>query len=214
MFTMDSLQVTETGFKQHHPEIFSCPFITVKVRGRNQIKIWAVVRIQRCLRKWMRKKKEREENKKKLNENKKRWRKKIEGDDYVSDNEGYSRSNSRQESRRSKSFDANSYAKSFDDKIEEKKEPRKDRKYCLYWDPEDDPRYEKKEQTSEDRQHRRRKDFNEGKRDVIEDMYNKPMTIAMNGHRRKKYGDLKSIHDRKKEAESGGGDDNYYRNGL
>ncbi len=31
MYTMDSLQVTEAGFKQHHPETFPNPFITVKV---------------------------------------------------------------------------------------------------------------------------------------------------------------------------------------
>ena len=34
MFTMDTLHITETGFKQHHPEIFPNPFVTVKVRGR------------------------------------------------------------------------------------------------------------------------------------------------------------------------------------
>ena len=38
MYTMDSLQVTETGFKQHHPETFPNPFITVKVRGRHQVR--------------------------------------------------------------------------------------------------------------------------------------------------------------------------------
>ena len=44
------LQVTETGCKQHHPEIFSCPFITIKVRGRNKIRLWAVLRIQRAFK--------------------------------------------------------------------------------------------------------------------------------------------------------------------
>ena len=30
LFTMDSLQVTETAYKEHHPEIFSAPFITIR----------------------------------------------------------------------------------------------------------------------------------------------------------------------------------------
>lgn len=34
--TMDSLKITETGFKQHHPEIFSSPFITAKMRQLEQ----------------------------------------------------------------------------------------------------------------------------------------------------------------------------------
>ena len=32
LFTMDSLQVTETAYKEHHPEIFSTPFITIRFR--------------------------------------------------------------------------------------------------------------------------------------------------------------------------------------
>ena len=31
LFTMDSLQVTETAYKEHHPEIFSAPFITIRL---------------------------------------------------------------------------------------------------------------------------------------------------------------------------------------
>ena len=27
---MDTLQVTETAYKEHHPEIFSNPFITIR----------------------------------------------------------------------------------------------------------------------------------------------------------------------------------------
>ena len=42
--------MTETSFKQHHPDIFAAPFITIKVRGRNKIRIWAVVKIQRAVR--------------------------------------------------------------------------------------------------------------------------------------------------------------------
>ena len=30
IFTMDTLQVTETAYKEHHPEIFSNPFITIR----------------------------------------------------------------------------------------------------------------------------------------------------------------------------------------
>ena len=30
IFTMDTIQVTETAYKEHHPEIFSTPFITIR----------------------------------------------------------------------------------------------------------------------------------------------------------------------------------------
>ncbi|TRY78703.1 hypothetical protein TCAL_14425 [Tigriopus californicus] len=36
LVTMDSLKITETGYKQHHPEIFSSPFITAKMRQLEQ----------------------------------------------------------------------------------------------------------------------------------------------------------------------------------
>ena len=89
-------------------------------------------------------------------------------------------------------------------------EPRKDRKYCLYWDPTDDPRYEKKEVSAEEYDRRRRKDFNEGKKGVLDDMYDKqPMTVHQGaGHRRKKHNDLKSLQDRRRDG-GGGGDDGY-----
>lgn len=87
LFTMDSLQVTETAFKQHHPEIFASPFITVKVRGRTRIKIWAVVKIQRAVRAFLQKVREQRVGKKKLKDSKKRWKKKIEGEDYESEEE-------------------------------------------------------------------------------------------------------------------------------
>ena len=74
-------QVTETGFKQHHPETFPNPFITVKVRGRHQVRIWAVVRIQRAVRRWLLRMREREYARRGNKERKNRWMKKVGGTD-------------------------------------------------------------------------------------------------------------------------------------
>lgn len=82
---MDSLQVTETSFKQFHPDIYPSPFITVRLRGRTKIKIWAVVRIQRSVRAYLRRIREKKVGKKKLKDSKKRWKRKIEGDSYISE---------------------------------------------------------------------------------------------------------------------------------
>ena len=46
VYTLDNLQVSETGVKQAHPEVFATPFITAVVRGKTKTHIWAVVRIQ------------------------------------------------------------------------------------------------------------------------------------------------------------------------
>ncbi len=85
LFTLDSLQVTETSYKQHHPEVFSTPFITVHVRGKTKLRLWAIVKIQRAFRSYARRKREKKAGKKKLKDSKKRWKRKIEGDDYKSD---------------------------------------------------------------------------------------------------------------------------------
>ena len=73
-------QVTETSFKQHHPDVYACPFITCKVRGRNVIKMWAVRRIQKNIRRYLQRKREREAARQKVEEGKKRWAKKIQGE--------------------------------------------------------------------------------------------------------------------------------------
>jgi len=87
LFTVDSLQVTETAFKQCHPDIYPSPFISVKIRGRTKIKLWAVVRIQRCIRAYLQRAQEKKAGRKKLKDSKKRWKRKIEGDKYVSEPE-------------------------------------------------------------------------------------------------------------------------------
>ena len=87
LFTVDSLQVTETAFKQCHPDIYPSPFISIKIRGRTKIKLWAVVRIQRCIRAYLRRVQEKREGRKKLRDSKKRWKRKIEGEKYVSEPE-------------------------------------------------------------------------------------------------------------------------------
>ncbi len=87
LFTVDSLQVTETSFKQFHPDIFPSPFITVRLRGRTKIKIWAVVKIQRWVRSYFKRKHQARLGVKKLKDSKKRWRRKIEGEAYVSEPE-------------------------------------------------------------------------------------------------------------------------------
>jgi hypothetical protein len=87
LFTVDSLQVTETSFRQFHPEIYPSPFITVRVRGRTKIKLWAIIRIQRSMRAYLKRIREKKMGMRKLKASKKRWRKKIEGEDYVSEPE-------------------------------------------------------------------------------------------------------------------------------
>merc|ERR1712037_755426 len=79
LFTMDNIQITEANYKLFHPEIFSSPWVQVTVRGRVQIKMWAVVRFQRCFKR----KSQQRESKKKRADTKERWKKHIEGDDYV-----------------------------------------------------------------------------------------------------------------------------------
>ncbi len=60
----------------------------------------------------------------------------------------------------------------------------------------------KAKETEEDYEHRRRKSFTqEGSKHVMDDMYNKPPEISVSNHRRKKFDELKSIQDRKKETE-------------
>ena len=71
--------MTETSFKQHHPDVYACPFITCKVRGRNVIKMWAVRRIQKNIRLYLARKRDKEQAKKKAEDSKKRWAKKIQG---------------------------------------------------------------------------------------------------------------------------------------
>jgi len=83
LFTMDNIQITEANYKMFHPEIFSSPWVQVTVRGRVQIKMWAVVRIQRCFKRFLKRKSQQRESKKKRADTKERWKKHIEGDDYV-----------------------------------------------------------------------------------------------------------------------------------
>ncbi len=101
------------------------------MRGRRQIRIWAVVRIQRAVRRWLRIAKEREDARFRQWQDKKRWKKKLEGDDYRSDEE-----EDRDGGRRSRNAkeDKQRGNKKFE------KAPKKDRRYALYWDEKDDPR--------------------------------------------------------------------------
>ena len=132
MTHVNVLQITEANYKLFHPEIFSSPWVQVTVRGRYlskiwlrkllsvqiclmtrvQIKMWAVVRIQRCFKRFLKRKSQQRESKKKVSifilskkmiiatltlmrktmmvtehyqraDTKERWKKHIEGDDYV-----------------------------------------------------------------------------------------------------------------------------------
>ena len=56
-----------------------------RIRSRHQIKLWAVVVIQRAFRSYHKTKKIKEEQKKIMEKNKRRWKKKIGGEDYVPD---------------------------------------------------------------------------------------------------------------------------------
>ena len=51
----------ETFFQEHHPEIFSSPFVTIKLRARARVKIWAVLKIQRLWRRALFNKRKRDE---------------------------------------------------------------------------------------------------------------------------------------------------------
>ena len=68
---MDGSKVTETSFKQYHPDIYPSPFISIRLRGRTKIKLWAVIKIQRSVRAYLRRIREKRLGKKKLRENKK-----------------------------------------------------------------------------------------------------------------------------------------------
>lgn len=208
MFTMDSLQVTETSFRQHHPEIFPTPFIGAKVRGKYQIRIWAVVRIQRVVRKWLRRKRERQAAMMKQIDSKRRWRKKI-GADYDSEDED--RYRVKQVSAKPRSRDDTDVPKS--KKAALVKATRKDRRYALYWDETDDPRYqEEKKENSRSHEERRNKDFNQNSGNVMDNFYTSDgIKLQQAGHRRRRFDDLKSVQDRKKEAML---TEAMYRNGL
>ena len=77
-----SFQITETQYKQFHPDIFHSPWVSVFVKGRIQVHIWAVVIIQRAFRNYIKRKLARLQAKKKASNTKERWRKKAEGDQY------------------------------------------------------------------------------------------------------------------------------------
>lgn len=82
LFTTDALQITETQYKQFHPDIFHSPWVSVSVKGRVQVHIWAVVIIQRAFRNYVKRKIVRQQAKKKVSNTKERWKKKAEGDQY------------------------------------------------------------------------------------------------------------------------------------
>ncbi|XP_023335303.1 uncharacterized protein LOC111706622 [Eurytemora carolleeae] len=83
VYTIDSIQITKTQTKQFHPDVFSSPWIVVTVKGRTQIKLWAVVKLQRFVRRYMLRMKKRKEGRIKMMETRERWRKKIEGPNYL-----------------------------------------------------------------------------------------------------------------------------------
>ena len=75
-------QITETQYKQFHPDIFHSPWVSVFVKGRIQVNIWAVVIIQRAFRNYRKRQEARLQAKKKVSNTQERWRKKAEGDQY------------------------------------------------------------------------------------------------------------------------------------
>ncbi|TRY71198.1 hypothetical protein TCAL_15058 [Tigriopus californicus] len=185
VFTVDTLQATETGFKQHHPEIFPSPFVTARLRGRTKIRMWAIIRIQRAFRRMKKKMQARAVTRKQFEENKRRWKKKINGDDYESEPEEIPVTHNPQKAGKSEKPKAASNA------------PR-DRRYALYWDERDDPRYQPEEDTRPLAE-RRRKDFTENPSNGMNVTSEKRDHIM--GFRRQRFSDLKSVQDRKLEDE-------------
>ena len=53
------------------------------MRSRHQIKLWAVVVIQRAFRKYLKTKKIKVEQKRIMEKNKRRWKAKISGESYI-----------------------------------------------------------------------------------------------------------------------------------
>lgn len=187
VFTVDSLQATETGFKQHHPEIFPSPFVTARLRGRTKIRLWAIIRIQRAFRRMKKKMRARALTRKQFQENKRRWKKKINGDDYESDPE---------EAPVREGKGGQGIGKP--EKLKDVK-PVKDRRYALYWDERDDPRYQP-EEDNRPLAERRRKDFTEYPSNGMNDS-NADKRDHVMGYRRQRFADLKSVQDRKLEDE-------------
>ena len=58
-----------------------------RLRSRHQIKLWAVIVIQKAFRNFLKTKKLKVEQKRIMEKNKRRWKKKIGGDDYIADND-------------------------------------------------------------------------------------------------------------------------------
>jgi len=166
LFTLDNLQITETQYKQFHPEIFSSPWVVIKMKGRIQIHMWAVVRIQRCFRRFVKRKQEHVQAKKKMATTKERWKKKIEGEDYQ-------------------------------EPTPPPPEPAAPPK------PPRERTRDEKLQDEEDYMRRRRKSFSESdETDFVKDFYQKQVPAKgsdTGGHRRRRFGDLKSVQERKKE---------------
>jgi hypothetical protein len=228
VYTLDTLQITEWSYKQAHPEVFSCPFLTVCVRGKSKTHIWAIVRIQRMVRRYLKRNKDRNKNRKKMDDSKMRWKKKINGEDFDDDrrrgrsesrdrrkerNESKDRRKIRSESprRRSGSIRRSSSRESSGGKREVKRKdntgPKKDPKYALYWDPKDDPNYEEKGLTDEERKWQSRRTLDDGSgRNVLDAVWDDgeggKRDREMPGgspYRRKKFDDLKSMQQRKQE---------------
>ena len=109
------MQITETQYKQFHPDIFHSPWVSVCVKGRIQVHIWAVVIIQRAFRNYVKRKLVRLQAKKKVTNTKERWRKKAEGDQYkppakpLSPPRQHNRHGKKQEPKKSKDEEEQEY---------------------------------------------------------------------------------------------------------
>ena len=67
---VSTFKITETQYKQFHPDIFHSPWVSVFVKGRIQAHIWAVVIIQRAFRNFIKRKLARLRDKKKVSNTK------------------------------------------------------------------------------------------------------------------------------------------------
>ncbi len=236
VFMMDCMQITETSYKQAHPEVFTSPFITVIVRGRIKMKIWAIVRLQRMVKRFLKRRRAREANRRKMEDNKSRWKKKINGEDFSKRGSSRERRKGRSHSRRrsssrngdgrrssrgsSSSRDRRGRARARSlsshrevilrkEQSDQRGQVTKNRKYRLYWDEKDDPNYVEPEYTEEEREKHYRKTLDDGSgRNVMDAVWygggdsNGAKTIDIpdaSPYRRKRFDDLKSMQQRKKE---------------
>ena len=139
-----------------------------------------------------------------LQENKARWKKKINGEDLTND-EGHREIRIGSDGRDTKGRGV--FERSDADAEEaRRKRDSKSRKYALYWDQTDDPSYNGAAAATSGERHNRRPVEDHGGRNAPQSSVGDERGAATNmqatsPYRRKRFDDLKSMQQRKKDAD-------------